>query len=145
MMSNTPAPVDENRWQFQLDRFVENHQQELAALSWGIQREGGNEDATLGIDLKQRPRFVSCPRSAIETLNRNTDSKLQEILGIIDGYKPEEEVLMIGIGPDIIKLVYFQPELTPPECFERMNVDTDTLIRRLEEKMGGAIAISETV
>lgn len=145
MMSNTPAPVDENPWQSQLDRFVENHQQELAALSWGIHREGGNEDGTLGIDLKQTPRFVSCPRAAIETLNRNTQNKLQEILGIIDGYKPEEEVLMVGIGLNSLKLVYFQPELTPPECFERMNVDTDTLIRQLEEKMGGAIAISETV
>ncbi|MGC9527674.1 MAG: beta-carboxysome assembly chaperone CcmS [Limnospira sp.] len=145
MTSNTPTPVDENRWQSQLDRFVENHQQELAALAWGIHREGENEDAILGIDLKQTPRFVSCPRSAIEILNRNTQNKLQEILGIIDGYKPEEEVLMIGIGSNTIKLVYFQTELTPPECFERINVDTNTLIGQLEEKMAGAIGISEAV
>jgi hypothetical protein len=42
-------------------------------------------------------------------------------------------------------LVYFHPELTPPECFDTLKVDMNTLIQQLEEKMQEAIAIPETV
>ncbi|MCZ8189390.1 MAG: hypothetical protein O9326_06510, partial [Microcystis sp. LE19-338.1B] len=47
-----------NQWRYQLDQFVQENQQELAGLMWGLLSEWG-EDAqeTLGIDLKPQPHF----------------------------------------------------------------------------------------
>ncbi|NET46559.1 hypothetical protein [Okeania sp. SIO2B3] len=134
-LNTNPPNKDKNNWQHQLDKFVKSHQKELAALAWGLHLEKGETDETIGIDLKETPKFVYCPKAAIETLNRNVDGKIQEILGLIDGYKPELEVLMIAIGDGQIKLVYFQPEISPPNCFEQLGQDVDTLLEILETGM----------
>lgn len=127
--------LDEKSWQRQLDGFVEMNQKELAALAWGLHLQWGEQADTLGIDLKPTPHFVACPKSAIEQLNKNVKNRLQEILGIVDGYQPEKEVLMIGIGSDHVKLIYFESEPSPPECFEQVGKDVDTLLKQLEESM----------
>ncbi|CDM93392.1 MAG: hypothetical protein P5702_04065 [Limnospira sp. PMC 1291.21] len=144
-MNITPTPVDQNGWQKQLDHFVENHHPQLAALAWGVHLEGESEQGTLGIDLKPTPHFVFCPKSAIELLNQNADNKLQEILGIIDGYKPEIEVLMICISPNRIKLIYFQPELAPPDCYARIATDKRSLMSELEKAMSELIQLPENM
>lgn len=137
---NTNLPnKDKNNWQHQLNKFVRNNQKELAALAWGLHLEKGETDETVGIDLKETPKFVYCSKAAIETFNRNVDGKIQEILGLIDGYKPELEVLMIAIGDGQIKLVYFQPEISPPDCFEQLGQDVDNLLEILETGMSESI------
>lgn len=137
IMFGRPQPERaEDRWKSQLDRFAKEHRQELAALSWGLvlERGEGNSD-TLGIDLQPTPHFVYCPRTAIEQLNQNVENHLQEILGIIDGHKAEKEVLIIGIGNDQIKLIQFEPEPPPPDCFQQIGKDVDTLLAQLEQDL----------
>ncbi len=133
--------LDEKSWQRQLDGFVEMNQTELAALAWGLHLQWGEQADTLGIDLKPTPHFVACPKSAIEQLNKNVKNRLQEILGIVDGYQPEKEVLMIGIGSDHVKLIYFESEPSPPECFEQVGKDVDTLLKQLEASMTSQIKL----
>lgn len=133
--------LDEKSWQRQLDGFVEMNQKELAALAWGLHLQWGEQPDTLGIDLKPTPHFVACPKSAIEQLNKNVKNRLQEILGIVDGYQPEKEVLMIGIGSDHVKLIYFESEPSPPDCFEQVGKDVDTLLKQLEELMTAQIKL----
>src|SRR4028118_1982094 len=103
----------EDKWRRQLDQFVKANQQELAALAWGLFQEQGESDNTLGIDLEPTPHFVYCPKEAIEALNRKANNQLQEILGVVDAHKPEQDVVIIGIGNDQIKLIQFEPE--PPQ------------------------------
>ena len=139
---NNNQPKDsKNNWQNKLNKFVRNNQKELAALAWGLHLEKGETDETIGIDLKGTPKFVYCSKAAIETLNRNVDGTIQEILGLIDGYKPELEVLMIAIGDGQIKLVYFQPEISPPDCFKQVGQDVDTLLEILETGMSEFIKL----
>jgi hypothetical protein len=136
MMFGNPQPLGkEGKWRVQLNQFVQANQQELAALSWGLYLEKGKSDDTLGIDLEPSPHFVFCPKSAIETLNSNVDNHIQEILGFIDGYKPEKEVLIIGIGSGQIKLIQFEPQPAPSDCFESFAADVDTLLERLEQRL----------
>lgn len=125
----------ENSWRYQLNEFVEVNQQKLAALFWGLLQEWGNNQDTLGIDLKPKPHFVCCSRESIEQLNHQVGKRLQEILGILDGYNPEEEVVIIVIGEGQIKLINFQPEPSPAECFKLVGVDLDTLIQQLEQSL----------
>ena len=125
----------EDKWRWQLDDFARDHQKQLAALAWGLQQEWGELDNILGIDLKPTPHFVACNLGAIEQLNYNTNQQLQEILGLVDGYKPEEEVLIIAIGDGQIKLIHFQVEPTPPICFQEMEEDIDGLIASLEASL----------
>lgn len=132
--SNTPPDNAENSWRYQLDGFVRENEQELAALAWGLLQEWGNRNNTLGIDLKPKPHFVACSREAIETLNRKVNYQFREILGILDGYEPSREVVIIGIGNGQIKLINFVSNPPPPDCFDRA-VDLDILIERLEQKM----------
>jgi len=57
MRFEQPIPDDPaNQWRYQLDQFVQENQQELAGLMWGLLSEWG-EDAqeTLGIDLNLSP------------------------------------------------------------------------------------------
>jgi hypothetical protein len=129
---NTP----ENKWRMKLDRFVQANQKELAALAWGLQQEWDNSDNTLGIDLKPKPHFVVCSRKSLETLNKNVNGQIQEILGILDGYKRDEEVAVVAIGEGQIKLIHFQPKLTPANCFAEVNKDVDRLIELLETRLG---------
>jgi AAA+ ATPase superfamily predicted ATPase len=128
---NTP----ENKWRIKLDSFVRANQQELAALAWGLQQEWEDLDNTLGIDLKPKPHFVACSRESLETLNKSVNGQIQEILGILDGYKKDEEVAIIAIGEGQIKLIHFQPKRTPLQCFEEAEKNVDRLIELLETKL----------
>lgn len=136
IMFGKPQPEKaEDQWKYQLARFAKNHQQELAALAWGLHLERGESQDTLGIDLQPTPHFVYCPQKAIEELNRKADDQLQEILGIVDAHKPEKEVLIIGIGNDQIKLIQFEPQPTPDVCFEQVGKDVDKLLQELEQHL----------
>lgn len=135
MFGRTQPNPGEKNWRRQLDQFVKANQQELAALAWGLFLERGESENTLGIDLEPTPHFVYCPREAIETLNSNVENQLQEILGVVDAHKPEQEVLIIGIGSDQIKLIQFEPEPPPPTCFEQVAADVDTLLEQLEQRL----------
>jgi hypothetical protein len=135
-MFGRPQPERaEDKWKRQLDRFAQDNKPELAALAWGLFLERGESEDTLGIDLQPMPHFVYCPRKAIEELNRKVENHLQEILGVVDAHKPEQEVLVIGIGNDQIKLIQFEPEPPPPACFEQVGKDIDTLLKELEQRL----------
>jgi predicted HTH transcriptional regulator len=137
MKFEQPIPDDPaNQWRYQLDQFVEENQEQLAALMWGLLTEWGEDSQEiLGIDLKPQPHFICCSREALDKLNRKVNHKIQEIIGIIDRYNPSEEVAIVAIGDGQVKLIYFQPDPSPPECFDRLEVDLDTLIQQLEQKM----------
>ncbi|WP_036482339.1 hypothetical protein [Myxosarcina sp. GI1] len=126
--------IAQQKWRLQLDRFVEENQKQLAALVWGLQQEWQNSDNIhiLGIDLQPEPHFVVCAKEDIEKLNQNTRGQIQEILGIIDGYQPETEVLILAIGEGQVKLINYQPTSAPPDCFAEVTEDIDRLIEILE-------------
>ncbi|MBW4593416.1 MAG: hypothetical protein KME46_10965 [Brasilonema angustatum HA4187-MV1] len=133
MFASTQSQSPNDEWRRQLNRFVKENQQELAALSWGLWLENGDGKGTIGIDLQPTPHFVYCPKEAIEQLNSTVENRLQEILGIVKHYKPEVEVVMIAIAKDQVKLIYFEPELAPPACYEGVGKDVDTLLEHLEQ------------
>ncbi|BAZ91543.1 hypothetical protein NIES932_30560 [Raphidiopsis curvata NIES-932] len=135
MFNNPNLQTSNSKWHKQLDKFVKENEQELAALFWGLWLENGNSQGTIGIDLQPQPHFVYCPQEAVEKLNERVEKRLQELLGIIDNNNPETEVLMIGIGQGEIKLIQFAPESSPRTCFEQVNQDVDTLLDLLEQKM----------
>ena len=122
LFGSTQPSRGEGNWRRQLDQFVKANQQELAALSWGLILERGESDDTLGIDLEP-------------PLNSKVENQLQEILGVVDAHDPKQEVLIIGIGSDQIKLIQFEPEPLPPTCFEQVAADVDTLLQRLEQRL----------
>ncbi|PSB06611.1 hypothetical protein C7B62_22345 [Pleurocapsa sp. CCALA 161] len=124
--------IAEQKWRLQLDLFVNNYEQQLAALAWGLQQEWGESNDVLGIDLQPTPHFVACSQDSLEKLNQNTRGIVQEILGIVDNYDPAVEVVIVGIGKGQLKLINFQPKITPAECFIAMNSDIDSLIIDLE-------------
>ncbi|MBE9118671.1 hypothetical protein IQ249_22535 [Lusitaniella coriacea LEGE 07157] len=131
-----PQPeTGEEAWKYHLDRFARENQQELAALTWGFTLEQEEPGEILGIDLQPSPHFIACSRQAIEMLNRNVNNQLQEILGIVDGYRPEKEALLIAIGEGQIKLINFAPDPLPPDCFEQASEDISTLCDRLEQRL----------
>lgn len=126
----------QEKWRWQIDNFVEAHSTQLAALTWGLQQEWNDDNSTiLGIDLKPQPHFVACNKEQIKKLNQNTRGHLQEILGLIDGYKPEIEVLNLVIGEGQIKLIHFQPQTSPPECFNSEQNKIEELIAVLETSL----------
>jgi len=138
----TTLPDDAaNQWRFQLDDFVKANRLSLAALAWGFRQEWADTENHLGLDLEPQPHFVSCPRDAIEKLNQRVDSKLQEILGILDGYNPETEVAIMAIAKGQIKLIYFQPDPSPSECFVNAGSDLDSLILDLETKLQKTVTL----
>ena len=124
--------IAEQKWRSQLDLFVTDYEQQLSALAWGLKQEWGESDDVLGIDLQPVPHFVACSRDSLEKLNKNTRGIVQEILGIVDNYDPVVEVVIVGIGKGQLKLINFQPKITPAECFTAMNSDIDGLIISLE-------------
>lgn len=132
---NSQPPEANSIWRQQLDQFVQANQQALAAIAWGLRQERSDRDETLGIDLKPTPHFVCCAKEAIEILNRKVNNELQEILGIIDGHNPEQEVVILGIGEGQIKLIHFQPDPSPAQCFEQLGSDVAPLITQLEEQL----------
>jgi hypothetical protein len=138
MIQPNPNPNETaEAWKPKLDQFVKNNEQKLAAVAWGLyqERKQNNNDDVLGIDLHPNPRFVNCPRPALEKLNQNVEGKIQEILGIVDNHNPEEEVVIIGLGDGQIKLLYFQPELSPPQCFDQATENLDTIMESLEIRL----------
>ncbi len=139
MFGSTQPDTPQPKWLHKLDKFVKAHHLELAALSWGLWQQNGNNEGTIGIDLLPSPHFVYCPHDAIKKFNDNVDNKVQEILGLIDNHQPETEVLMIGIGKEQIKLIYFEPETPPPVCFKQVNQDVDRLMDFLEAGMSEEI------
>ena len=139
----TTLPDDaENQWRFQLDEFAKANRHQLAALAWGFRQEWADTENHLGIDLEPQPHFVSCPRDAVEKLNQRVNSKLQEILGILDGYNPETEVAIMAIAKGQIKLIYFQPDPSPSECFVNAGSDLDSLILELETKLQKSVSFA---
>ncbi|WP_204104118.1 MULTISPECIES: hypothetical protein [Spirulina sp. CCY15215] len=131
-----PQPDSENEvWKYHLDRFADEYRHQLAALSWGLHLQNPASKETLGLDLQPTPHFVFCSQEALETFNRNTDNQMQEAIGLIDAHKPETEVLIIAIGTGQIKLLYFEPDIPPPICFERSQETTEALIPQLEEHL----------
>ena len=138
----TTLPDDAaNQWRFQLDEFAKANRPNLAALAWGFRQEWADTDNHLGIDLEPQHHFVSCAKDAVEKLNQRVDSKLQEILGILDGYDPETEVAIIAIAKGQIKLIYFQPDPSPSECFVNAGSDLDSLILELETKLQKTVTL----
>ena len=131
-LGNNRPEIAEQKWRSQLDFFVTDYEQELAALAWGLKQEWGESDDVLGIDLQPTPHFVACSQESLEKLNRNTRGIIQEILGIVAGHDPESEVVIVGIGEGQLKLINFQPKSTPAECFAAEQQDIDRLISTLE-------------
>ena len=127
----------ENQWRHQLDRFVTENQQDLAALAWGLKNEWENDEDVLGIDLEPEAHFIRCSRQSLEELNRNVQGKIQEILGIVENYNYNEEVAMIAINQGQIKLIYYQCESSPSLCFDEKQMSLDSLIEQLESTMKG--------
>jgi hypothetical protein len=141
MFGSTQPESTENNWRSLLDKFAKENKMELAALSWGLWSENQNHEVTVGIDLKPQPHFVFCPRDAVEKLNSKVDNRLQEMIGLINNFKPEVEVLMIGIGQEQVKLIYFESQPTPPECFAQLGKDVNTLLDELEARLSETLAV----
>ena len=131
-LGNNRPEIAAQKWRSQLDLFVSDYELQLAALAWGLQQEWREEEDVLGIDLQPTPHFVACSRQSLEKLNRNTKGRLQEILGIVDGYDRETEVIIIAIAEGQIKLINFQPKTTPSNCFTNIDENLDQLISTLE-------------
>ncbi len=125
----------ENQWRYQLDRFVTENKQDLAALAYGLKKEWEDNNDVLGIDLEPEPHFIRCSRQSLENLNRNVEGKIQEILGIFDNYNDQEEVAMIAINKGQIKLIYYKSDPSPSVCFEEKKSNLDKLIEELESTM----------
>ncbi len=125
----------ENNWRHQLNKFVKANQRELAALSWGFWLANSDRPDTLAIDLKPTPHFISCPKAELEKLNQNVDNHIQEILGVIDGYQADKEVVILAIGNSQIKLIQFLSEPPPPICYAEIAADVGTLVQLLEQRM----------
>lgn len=140
-LGNAPPDDRENKWRYQLDRFVKNHQEELAAIAWGLKIEWGDSTTdTLGIDLLPAPHFVCCGREDLEKLNQEVDYQVQEILGVLDGYDPTIEVAIVSIGLGQLKLIHYQPKIAPPDCFEKYGRDLNSLIAQVEQQMAEIIS-----
>ncbi len=124
--------IARQKWRSQLDLFVNEYEQPLAALAWGLKQEWGENNDVLGIDLQPTPHFVACSIEDLEKLNKNTRGQIQEILGIVDHYDSETEVVIVAIGEGQVKLINFQPELSPLDCWAATEKDLDKLIATLE-------------
>jgi hypothetical protein len=114
-----------------LNQFVRENKESLTALALALQSEWGETKDCLGIDLLPKPHFVRCSREAIETLNQKVDSKIQEILGILDGYKRSEEIAIMAIGRPEIDLIHYKIEGEPLDSPDNL----DSLIQLLETRM----------
>ena len=134
-LGNNRPEIARQKWRSQLDLFVNEREQQLAALAWGLKQEWGESNDVLGIDLKPTPHFVACSIENLEKLNKNTKGQIQEILGIVDNYDPETEVVVVAIGEGQVKLINFQPKSTPPDCFASIDADIDELIATLEAEI----------
>lgn len=135
-LGNNRPEIAAQKWRSQLDLFVNEYEIQLAALTWGLQQEWDDLETILGIDLQPTPHFVACAKTDIEKLNKNTRGQIQEILGIIDGYNRETEIVIMAIGEGQVKLINFQPPQPPPDCFNSTTKDIDSLLKILETALG---------
>jgi hypothetical protein len=122
-----------------IDRFVRDYRREFAALVWGydraIEAQGGDREY-LGIDLQPTPHFITCTRPQIEALNTKVDNRLREAIGVLDGYDPTKEVLVVGIADGQVQIIVFLcDDPTPEQEFKTLGVDVDVLLDRLEANM----------
>ena len=139
-LGNNRPEIAQQKWRSQLDLFVNEYELQLAALVWGLRQEWGGTQDVLGIDLQPSPHFVACSLESLEKLNKNTRGQIQEILGIVDHYDPETEVVIIAIGDGQVKLINFQPESTPADCWATNETDLDKLIDTLEKAIAKYVA-----
>jgi hypothetical protein len=128
--ANQPDP-----WRIEIDRFVTLNELELAALAWGLSQNKQEGQDLLGIDLRPTPHFVYCSKEALETLNRNVKGHIQEILGLVEGHDPAQEVLILTIGEGQVKLIHYQPDPLPPACFDQVGEETIALLEKLEQRL----------
>ena len=143
-LGTVPPDDADNQWRYQLDRFVQENQDTLAALAWGLRQEWGDSSDALGIDLSPRPHFVCCGRDSLEQLNNQVNRQIQEILGVLDGHDPNLEVAIVGIGVGQIKLIHYQPRLPPPESFRQQGEDLEQLIEQHETQLAQIVLLPET-
>lgn len=141
----TPSFDNQNqpkeKWRSHVDWFVQDHQAQLTALVWGLQQEWQRDGTILGIDLKPQPHFVPCPPDSLQTLNKRVGGRIQEILGLIAGADFDKEVLVLCFGEGQVKLIYFEAETPPAQCFEEYGADLDQLIADLEAAMVQSIKL----
>jgi len=131
-LGNNRPEIAEQKWRSQLNSFAIDYEEQLAALAWGLRQEWQDINDILGIDLNPKPHFVACSRASLEKLNKHTRGQIQEILGIVDGYDPATEVVVIAIADGQVKLINYKPDVIPQECFNTANQDIDQLIVDLE-------------
>ena len=67
-LGNNRPEIAEQKWRLQLDHFVNDYEQQLAALAWGLQQEWGESQDVLGIDLQPTPHFVACSQESLEKI-----------------------------------------------------------------------------
>lgn len=137
MFNAPPAatnPSDEI-WKARIDQFTQTNRTQVAALAWGFAQAAQDEADTLGIDLKPTPHFVTCSRETLDRLNENVGFTLQELLGIRDHYDPATEVFILVIGEGQLKLIYFVPELAPPDCYAQCNLSVEALQEQLAQDL----------
>ncbi|MBV5261529.1 hypothetical protein FLX56_24245 [Synechococcus moorigangaii CMS01] len=135
------GPQPREKWRSHVDWFVQDYRLQLTALAWGLQQEWRNDGTILGIDLKPQPHFVPCSFEMLQTLNRRVGGRLQEILGIIEGADFNQEVVILCIGEGQVKLIYYQADPSPAECFQTHGADLDQLIADLEAVMAESIPL----
>jgi hypothetical protein len=132
-----------------IDRFVRDYRREFAALVWGydraieIEAKGGDREY-LGIDLQPTPHIITCTRTQLEALNQSVDNRLREAIGVLDGYNPEKEVLVVGIADGQVQLIVFLcDDPTPAEEFRSVGLSVDVLLDRLEASMATELSDPE--
>ncbi|BAW95772.1 hypothetical protein NIES970_06850 [[Synechococcus] sp. NIES-970] len=135
------GPQPREKWRSQVDWFVQDYRPQLTALAWGLQQEWDNDGTILGIDLKPKPHFVPCSFEMLQMLNRRVGGRLQEILGIIEGADFDKEVVILCLGEGQVKLIYFEAEPNPVDCFQTHGADLDQLITALEAVMAESISL----
>jgi hypothetical protein len=118
-----------------LDRLVQTQQLALAALAWELRREWQNPQDYLGLDLEPTPHFFRCSYAQLETLNQSVERQIQELLGLLLHHDPEGEVAIIALAQGQVKLLYFQPQLPPPQCLGHLGLSLDDLIIQLETEL----------
>ncbi len=138
------APQPQEKWRSHVDWFVQDYKPQLAALAWGLQQEWQNDGTILGIDLEPKPHFIPCAPDALQTLNKRVGGRIQEILGIINGANLEKEIVILCIGGGQVKLIYFEAEPSPQDCFQTHGSDLDQLIADLETVMADTIKLQSS-
>ncbi len=137
-----PSPSPDQQWMQTLDIFVRAQQREFAALTWALAQEQADPPETLGIDLRPTPHLIACPKPALESLNRKVGGQLRELLGVIDGYQPERELLLLGIGEGQIKAIVLEPDLPPPDCLAQFDGDVAAVRAAIEPQLATILADS---